>query len=207
VRGEEKLNPVVILCLPKVGKITKKMDGSVVVPDTFAYPDDVEGASMEAEIYHGGAAEAGEYVEETDAERIARGDLRWSDARTSFTTELPSMLGDVDFITALQEYTITQRTLNRLVAAFVFSVVGEWSSFITYVVYVFFSKNVFDTENDGSDLSQAMYTVMTSVLLAGQLTFYFARILTAILFGVMAMITLYICIVKRKAYRFNPVKQ
>ena len=112
-------------------------------PDTFAevaYGSDVESTRGDGP-YVVGSDELNEtepYAEyESESERIARGDLRWSDAKTTSPLPTISAFQNINMDQLVMDYSITQRNLNRIAAAYIFSWIGEWIGFFTYVVFVF----------------------------------------------------------------------
>lgn len=179
------------------------MEGDSTSSSSYAFADDVERASMEPEIYYND----GSGPEETDAERIARGDLRWSDAKGSAPLRNAFMAGEMSLDRLLMDYTITQKTLNKICAAYIFSWIADWSCFFTYIVFVFISKMVFNIEHEESDFAGTVWKINAGILISGQFVFYLTRMLSIVVFLVLSLVTLYICIFERKAYRFFPPKE
>lgn len=146
--------------------------------------------------------------EETDEERIARGDLRWSDAKpgpSSFTAAR-NRFAKVPLDRILSMYTLTQKNLNRIVLIFIFCWISEWLTFASYVTFIYGTAHWTNAYQVESNVAHVMWKIQVGLMLSFQLLFYIGRVLSAVVFFVFGMITLYICITNRKLYRFSSPK-
>ena len=147
----------------------------------------------------------------SDDEDRARTDLTWNDA-SGTTTELPdyyffsSMTEHVSLDKVLVGLMLNQRNLNRIVAMFCFSWIAEWMTFFAYVAFVYFSDSWFHMNEEPGSLADSVRSIFVFLLLAFQLVFYFTRVLSMIFFFVTGAITVYVCSVNRRAFRFSPIR-
>jgi len=176
-----------------------------VTPDSYALPADTEGTSMKAEFFYNDVPGS----KESDTERIARGDLMWSNTKQHNPPKNRFMVGDITLDRFLLKLTITQKNMNWIAAAYIFSLIGEWSSYIMYIIFVFVSETFsgFPEEHEELNLTTIMWKINAGILLSSQLLCYLSRMLTIVVFIVFSLITLYICIIDRKAYRFYQQKK
>ena len=130
-----------------------------------------------------------------DSERADETDVI-TDVKWKEVSILPNLSWTNDISLDPLDYTLHQRNFIRICVAYIFSWFAEWSSFIWYVIADYTFTNWL---GEGQSLG---FHIIKSVLIAFQIMFYCARLVTLIIFFVMCCITLYICITNRKAFRF-----